>query len=80
MAGCSCHSHNGFLLGSTGRGEAAQQTSLEGLAPRGELEYLDKVDSVSGPRRDETHMIWNEGVINEQVERFASSSSGEGRF
>ena len=38
------HSRNGFL---TRRGYAAQQTSLEGLAPRGESDYVDSKVSVS---------------------------------
>ena len=46
-AECSCRSHGGFLT-AKGLAETAQQTSLEGLAPRGEFEYIDKVGSVSG--------------------------------
>ncbi len=73
---CNCHSHNG-LLTAKGLAEAAQQTSLEGLAPRGELEYLDKVGSVSGLRRDEITMIFHEETINEQYQRFLDSELGE---
>ena len=39
-------SRNGFLT-SRGYREVAEQHSLEGLAPRGELGYLDKSGSVS---------------------------------
>ena len=65
---CGCHSHNG-LLTATGR-QAAQQLSLEGLAPRGVHEYLDKVGSVSALRRDEITMEFHEDIINEQYRRF----------
>ncbi len=44
---CRCHSHNGFLT-ERGYAELAQRTSLEGLAPWGELEYVDSRVSVSG--------------------------------
>ena len=64
------HSRNGFL---TKEGYAlAQQISLEGLVPRGDLEYLDSRVSVSGLRRDETVMIFDEGVLDEQHRRFLS--------
>ncbi len=44
---CNCRSHGSFLT-AKGLKEAAQRFSLEGLAPRGDHEYLDKVGSVSG--------------------------------
>ena len=40
------HARNGFLT-AKGLKEAAQRFSLEGLAPRGDNVYLDKVGSVS---------------------------------
>ena len=43
---CTCRSHGGFLT-QLGLEEAAQRLSLEGLSPRGDLEYIDRVDSVS---------------------------------
>ena len=46
MTDCLCHSHSGFLI-RRGYALVAQQLSLEGLAPRGECEYFDKVGSVS---------------------------------
>ena len=78
---CDCRSHNGFLR-AKGLKEAAQRFSFEGLLPLGgvapgeEFSYLDKVGSVSGLRRDETVMIFNEGIIDEQYRRFLSSSEG----
>ncbi len=70
MTRCGCYSHGGFL---TAKGlEETAQRSLEGLevdARAPEL-YLDKVVSVSGLRRDETTMIFNDGVIDEQYRRF----------
>ncbi len=47
MTDCNCSAHNGFLT-AKGLKEAAQQFSLEGLAPRVVREYVDKVGSVSG--------------------------------
>ena len=47
MSDCGCNSHGSFLT-AKGLEEAAQRLSLEGLAPRGGPEYLDKVASVSG--------------------------------
>ena len=72
---CDCRSHNGFL---TAKGlEETAQRSLEGLEavdvgiPPG---YLDKVVSVSGARRDEVVMIFDDEVLDEQFERYSSSS------
>ena len=68
---CRCHSHNGFL---TARGlafQAAQKNSPEGLAPRGELGYLDKVGSVSALAEAEDHYICDE-LIDQQYRRFLS--------
>ena len=77
---CRCLSHNGFL---TAYGyEVTAQRSLEGfeVVDRGGADcYLDKVGSVSAMRRDETTMIWDEGVLHDQQQRhFASSYRGEG--
>ncbi len=46
MADCRCLSHNGFLT-ERGYASVAQQTSLEGLAPLGVVDYLDSTGSVS---------------------------------
>ena len=43
---CRCTAHGSFLT-AKGLAEAAQRFSLEGLAPRGEHGYLDRVGSVS---------------------------------
>lgn len=48
---CRCLSHNGFLTRAGYR--AAQQTSLEGLAPRGVDCYVDSQVSVSALDEDE---------------------------
>jgi len=66
---CGCSAHNGFLT-AKGLEEAAQRLSLEGLAPRGELEYVDIPLSVSALRRDEIKMIFDDAVIDEQHRRF----------
>ncbi len=65
------YSRNGFLTSRALR-EVAQQTSLEGLAPRGELGYLDKVGSVSGSTHQEIH--WDDALIEEQYRRFLNGS------
>ena len=36
----------------------------------GRLLYLDKVDSVSGARRDEPHHVWDDRLLDEQHRRF----------
>ena len=65
------YSRNGFLT-SRGLREVAQRTSLEGLAPRGEFEYVDNRVSVSGLRRDETH--WDDELLENQYRRFLNGS------
>ena len=63
MADCGCRAHDGFLT-AKGLREAAQQTSLEGLAPRGELEYVDKVGSVSALVEVEDDFDYDEDHVN----------------
>ena len=67
-AGCGCRAHNGFLT-AKGLAETAQQFSLEGLAPRGVSEYVDRLVSVSGARRDETFWL-KDDQIDSQYRRF----------
>ena len=75
---CNCRSHNGFLT-AKGLEETAQQFSLEGLHLRDGVDsralntYLDKVVSVSASQRDETSMIFDDEVLDEQFERSESS-------
>jgi len=60
---CGCHSHNGFVILRNlpfGRGLAEDDMQL----------YLDKVASVSGSRRDEITMIFDDEVIDDQHRRF----------
>jgi len=70
MTECGCSSHGGFLT-AKGLKEAAQRELgfTEVLAVDESLLYLDKVVSVSGARRDETHWPADE-VIDEQHRRF----------
>ena len=71
---CGCRSHNG-LLTAKGLEETAQQNSLEGLAPRGALEYVDMVGSVRGLRRDEDmYALVSDHSIEEQARRFHSGT------
>ncbi len=63
-------SRNGFLT-DRGYAEVAQQTSLEGLAPRGGLEYVDKVVSVSALAEAEDLFAGvPEALIDQQYQRF----------
>jgi len=67
---CSCLSHSGFLT-AAGYAAVAQRTSLEGLAPRGEDVYLDRVGSVSGLELERDlyeHVV--DSQIDEQSRRF----------
>jgi len=74
---CDCRSHNGFLT-AKGLIEAAERRAIfrEGVdMDTGQL-YLDLPVSVSGVRRDETLMIFDEGVIDEQHRRFLNDVRG----
>ena len=73
MSDCSCHSHSGFLT-AKGLEETAQRHSLEGLAPRGALEYLDRVGSVSGLELERDHLVFDDEIIDQQYRRFANGS------
>ncbi len=64
------HSRNGFLT-AKGLAEAEQRLSLEGLAPRGSLEYVDSRVSVSA---SEVEMIFDDFLIEEQHRRFLNGS------
>ena len=71
---CSCISHNG-LLTERGYAKLAQQTSLEGLLPRGVSVMVDIESSVSGLRRDEDlYAHVSERQLLEQSERFLHGS------
>ena len=59
---CGCLSHNGFLTRS---GYAAVDAGYHGVDGRWDACYLDKVGSVSGSRRDEAAMIFDDGVLDE---------------
>ena len=69
MTRCTCHSHSGFLT-AAGLAAVAQRTSLEGLAPRGELEYVDKVVSVSASTGPSVH--WPGDPVIESTDEQAS--------
>jgi len=70
---CTCHSHNGFLT-SLGLEEAAQRSrQAPGVADMALSQYLDRPGSVSGLRRDEINMIFDEELLDEQHRRFTHS-------
>ena len=74
---CGCHSHNGFQLSPEGLAQRSDAV-LEGVDMGTAHGYIDKVVSVSGSRRDEMTMIFDEGVIDEQHRRFVEGSSSGG--
>ncbi len=68
------YSRNGFLT-SKGYLEVAQQTSLEGLAPRGVSEYVDSMGSVSGLELErDLYEFISDSDIDEQERRFLHGS------
>ncbi len=74
MAKCSCHSH-GTLLTAKGLEEAAQRLSLEGLAPRGDSAYVDRVGSVSALDGDgDLFAFCSDAHLEEQHRRFLNGS------
>jgi len=73
---CDCSAHNGFLT-AKGLEEAAQRkASLDALDNLDMFEYIDNKVSVSGSRRDEIIMIFDDGVLDEQYRRFLVGSAG----
>ena len=76
---CGCHFHNGFVLGRSPEGLAQREMFSEGdLIRSGKGVRLDTQGSVSGLRRDETMLIFNDGVIDEQYRRFLELELSEG--
>jgi len=69
MKGCTCHSHNGFVLSPEGL--AQRELELDEVDAMQSSEYLDRVGSVSGLRRDE---IFVDSLIDEQNRRFFHGS------
>ncbi len=68
------HSRNGFLT-SVGLEEAGQRHSLEGLAPRGDVEYLDSRVSVSGLELERDLFVNTlDQDIDDQYRRFLNGS------
>ena len=68
MANCSCSSHGSFLT-AKGLKEAAQRHSLEGLAPLGDVAYVDTPLSVSGLSRAEPLHVWDDQLLDQQYRR-----------
>jgi len=74
---CSCNSHGTFLT-AKGLAEAAQREfELASIFDVGidrdeEVQYLDKVGSVSGSTRFASH--WDDALIDQQYRRFHNGS------
>ena len=73
MYDCGCFSHGGFLT-RLGLDRVVQQNSLEGLAPRGDSAYIDKVGSVSALVEGEGAFWPDDEVIEQQYRRFTHGS------
>ena len=67
------HARNGFLT-AKGLAEAAQRYSLEGLAPRGVHEYVDRVGSVSGLELERDLHVFDDQLLDQQYRRFLNGS------
>ncbi len=69
---CGCHSHGGFLRSPEGLAQR-NYSVREGVDRAAELARLGTRVSVSGLRRDEIEMIFDEEVLDEQHRRFLKS-------
>ena len=67
------HARNGFLT-AKGLEEAGLRSSLEGLAPRGPCEYVDRVDSVSALAEAEDFHVFDDALLDQQDRRFHHGS------
>jgi len=68
------HSRNGFLT-VRGYAENAQQFSLEGLASRDEVAYIDSMGSVSAlVEVEDLYADVSDRLLNEQCRRFHNGS------
>ncbi len=72
---CSCFAHDGFLTAAGYAAVAQRDVDIpEGVDMEGDLWYLDKVRSVSGLRRDETMLVFDDELIDNQYRRFLNGS------
>ena len=70
---CGCHSHNGLLLSPEGLAQREPEFADDpgvGLPRSDYRSILDKVGSVSGARRDEMMLEFDDELIDEQYRRF----------
>jgi len=74
---CDCRSHNGFLTAKGLEETAQRRLVLAAVDAVGMSRYLDKVGSVSGLRRDEISMIFDDALLDEQHRRFLNEYSDE---
>ncbi len=75
MSECGCLSHNGFLT-ERGYAELAERELEwpEAVDMSTRCLYLDKVGSVSGTRRDEDTIIFDDELLDQQYRRFHNGS------
>ena len=67
---CTCHSHNGFVLGGPAlAGAPAQQISFEGLTPTGAPGRVDRSVSVSA-LVEPVEPVFVDALIDQQYRRF----------
>ena len=72
---CGCYAHDGFRRSPEGLAER-RDVSPEGVDMGASQLYLDIPGSVSGSRRDEIKMIFDEEILDEQHRRFLKQVVG----
>ena len=70
MKGCDCRAHNGFLTVRGYAENAQREDALPRVDDMDMFEYLDCSVSVSGLRRDEDFLVFDDQVIDQQYRRF----------
>ena len=75
MRDCGCHSHNGFQLSRSDEGLAQRKLISAGDLTRSDDGVtLDRSGSVSGLRRDEMMLDFDDELIDNQYRRFLNGS------
>ena len=67
---CGCNSHNGFLTAKGLEKAAQRDVCIDGVDGMDMFGYLDSRVSVSAVGRDETMLIFDDEVIENQYRRF----------
>ncbi len=70
---CGCHSHNGFQLSPEGLAQRRGYSS-ETVDMFDDVEYVDKVGSVSGLEQERNIFVFDDGLLDQQYRRFLNGS------